>query len=162
MLALLIWLPGCMPSDKSEANSIEPDPQLTYKNYQPTENDFEISRADYHNRLYGFWLGQCIANWTGLVTEMDKLYSPKTIEEKWQQFWEENQLSHAEPVNGKETYSIVIPPPNVTDILHVGHALNNTIQDILIRFKRMQGYVTEWMPGTDHAGRGSRSMPGYR
>ena len=77
MLALLI----CMPSDKSEANSIEADPQLTYKNYQPTENDFEISRADYHNRLYGFWLGQCIANWTGLVTEMDKIGNigePKT------------------------------------------------------------------------------------
>ena len=84
--------------------------------------------------------------------EMDKLYSPKAIEEKWQQFWEKNRLSHAEPGDGRETYSIVIPPPNVTDILHLGHALNSTIQDILIRFKRMQGYITEWMPGTDHAG----------
>ncbi len=86
------------------------------------------------------------------LTDMDKLYNPEAIEEKWQKFWTENRLSHAEPVDGKETYSIVIPPPNVTDRLHLGHALNNTIQDILIRFKRMQGYITEWMPGTDHAG----------
>jgi len=86
------------------------------------------------------------------LTDMDKLYNPKAIEEKWQKFWEENRFGHAEPVDGKETYSIVIPPPNVTDRLHLGHALNNTIQDILIRFKRMQGYITEWMPGTDHAG----------
>jgi len=84
--------------------------------------------------------------------EMDKVYNPKIVEEKWQRFWEERHFSHPEPVAGRESYSIVIPPPNVTDKLHLGHALNNTIQDILIRFKRMQGYVTEWMPGTDHAG----------
>ncbi|MFC1650406.1 valine--tRNA ligase [Candidatus Latescibacterota bacterium] len=83
---------------------------------------------------------------------MDKVYNPKAIEEKWHTFWLDNRLNHAVPEDGKETYSIVIPPPNVTDKLHVGHALNNTIQDILIRFKRMQGYTTEWMPGTDHAG----------
>ncbi|MFC1511791.1 valine--tRNA ligase [Candidatus Latescibacterota bacterium] len=83
---------------------------------------------------------------------MDKLYNPKLIEPKWQAFWRENRFDHAEPVQDGEYYSIVIPPPNVTDKLHLGHALNNTIQDILIRFKRMQGFVTEWMPGTDHAG----------
>ncbi|MCD6308615.1 MAG: valine--tRNA ligase [Candidatus Latescibacteria bacterium] len=83
---------------------------------------------------------------------MDKVYNPKIVEEKWQRFWEERHFSHPEPVEGRESYSIVIPPPNVTDKLHLGHALNNTIQDILIRFKRLQGYVTEWMPGTDHAG----------
>ncbi len=86
------------------------------------------------------------------ITEMDKLYNPEAVEKKWQTTWIDNHLSHAEPEDGKESYSIVIPPPNVTDKLHVGHALNNTIQDILIRFRRMQGFVTEWMPGTDHAG----------
>ncbi|MBT4483339.1 MAG: valine--tRNA ligase, partial [Candidatus Latescibacteria bacterium] len=83
---------------------------------------------------------------------MDKLYNPDIIEEKWQKYWEENSFSHADPESDLEAYSIVIPPPNVTARLHLGHALNNTIQDILIRFKRMQGFVTEWMPGTDHAG----------
>jgi valyl-tRNA synthetase len=86
------------------------------------------------------------------IMEMEKVYNPKAIEEKWHKFWLKNRLNHAVPEEGKETYSIVIPPPNVTDKLHLGHALNNTIQDILIRFKRMQGYTTEWMPGTDHAG----------
>ena len=84
--------------------------------------------------------------------ELAKQYDPSVVEEKWQQYWEENRLGHAEPVEGKKTYSIVIPPPNVTAKLHLGHALNDTIQDILIRFRRMQGYVAEWMPGTDHAG----------
>jgi len=85
-------------------------------------------------------------------TEMEKTYNPKVIEKTWQAFWEEHHLGHATPDPGRESYSIVIPPPNVTDKLHLGHALNNTIQDIIIRFKRMQGQVTEWMPGTDHAG----------
>jgi valyl-tRNA synthetase len=83
---------------------------------------------------------------------MDKVYTPGTVEVKWQQFWEENGYSHAAPGTSREPYSIVIPPPNVTAVLHLGHALNNTIQDILIRFKRMQGFESEWMPGTDHAG----------
>ena len=85
-------------------------------------------------------------------TEIDKVYNSKITEDKWATFWRENHFNHAEPVEGKESYSIVMPPPNVTDKLHLGHALNNTIQDILIRFKRMQGFTTEWMPGTDHAG----------
>ena len=79
-------------------------------------------------------------------------YVPKECEEKWYQFWEENNLFHAEINPRKKPYCIVIPPPNITGILHMGHALNNTIQDILIRFRRMQGYCTLWMPGTDHAG----------
>ncbi|MCE5251002.1 valine--tRNA ligase [bacterium] len=83
---------------------------------------------------------------------MDKMYDHKAVEAQWKEFWEKNHFSHAEPNEGKASYSLVIPPPNVTAVLHVGHALNNTIQDILTRFKRMQGYVTEWMPGTDHAG----------
>ena len=80
------------------------------------------------------------------------VYDPAAVETKWYQYWEENKLFHAEPERDKEPFSIVIPPPNVTGQLHMGHALDNTLQDILIRHKRMQGYNTLWMPGTDHAG----------
>ncbi len=79
-------------------------------------------------------------------------YNPKESEGKWYKFWEENNFFHAEPKPKKKPYSIVIPPPNITGILHMGHALNNTIQDIYIRFKRMMGSETLWIPGTDHAG----------
>ncbi len=80
------------------------------------------------------------------------VYDPKEVEEKWYKHWEENGLFHAEPDTGKTPYSIVIPPPNVTGQLHMGHALDNTLQDVLIRFRRMQGYEALWMPGSDHAG----------
>ena len=79
-------------------------------------------------------------------------YSPKDVEDKWYRFWEESGFFHSEPSSSKKPYTIVIPPPNVTGVLHVGHALNNIIQDILIRWKRMQGFNVLWMPGTDHAG----------
>jgi hypothetical protein len=67
-------------------------------------------------------------------------------------WWEENKHFHADPRREATPYSVVIPPPNVTGILHMGHALNNTIQDVLVRWRRMQGRNTVWMPGTDHAG----------
>ena len=67
-------------------------------------------------------------------------------------WWESQGYFHSEPDPAREPFTIVIPPPNVTGALHLGHALNNTLQDIIIRFKRMQGYNTLWMPGTDHAG----------
>jgi len=86
------------------------------------------------------------------LNDLPKHYDPKKAEDKWYQFWLEKKLFHADVHTNKETFSVVIPPPNVTDVLHVGHALNNTLQDILIRWKRMQGYETEWLPGTDHAG----------
>jgi valyl-tRNA synthetase len=86
------------------------------------------------------------------MTDIPARYDPKEIEEKIYSGWEENGLFNARTGKGKSTYSIVIPPPNVTGILHMGHALNNTIQDILIRWKRLQGYEVLWMPGTDHAG----------
>lgn len=79
-------------------------------------------------------------------------YNPKDTERKWYKFWEEKGFFRAETDPGKKPYTIVIPPPNITGILHMGHALNNTIQDIYIRFKRMQGYAALWLPGTDHAG----------
>ncbi|MGE5582773.1 MAG: valine--tRNA ligase [Bacillota bacterium] len=80
------------------------------------------------------------------------VYNPQSVEEKWYQFWLNKDYFHAEAEQGKEPYCIVIPPPNVTGVLHLGHALDNTLQDILIRWRRMQGYNTLWMPGTDHAG----------
>lgn len=80
------------------------------------------------------------------------VYDPQAVEAKWYAFWEENNLFHAKTDPNKQPFSIVIPPPNVTGQLHMGHALDNTLQDILIRFKRLQGYDTLWMPGTDHAG----------
>ena len=81
-----------------------------------------------------------------------KVYDPKSFEKKWYEYWEQNKLFHAEVDKSKKPYSIVIPPPNVTGQLHMGHALDNTLQDILIRWRRMQGYNTLWMPGCDHAG----------
>jgi valyl-tRNA synthetase len=81
-----------------------------------------------------------------------KGYEPKDVEDRWYTYWEENHLFKAEPKSDKEPYCIVIPPPNVTGSLHMGHALNNTLQDILCRFKRMKGYNVLWQPGTDHAG----------
>jgi len=84
--------------------------------------------------------------------EMPKAYEPASIEAKWYSYWETNRLFHGEPKPGKKPYSIVIPPPNVTGILTMGHVLNNTLQDILIRWHRMLGDEVCWFPGTDHAG----------
>ncbi len=81
-----------------------------------------------------------------------KTYDPASVERKWYEYWEEKGFFTQEVDKNKKPYSIVIPPPNVTGQLHMGHALDNTLQDILIRYKRMQGYNTLWMPGTDHAG----------
>ncbi len=87
-----------------------------------------------------------------LVNTIATVYDPQAVEAKWYKFWEDNRLFHAEVNTDQTPYSIVIPPPNVTGQLHMGHALDNTLQDILIRFKRLQGCNTLWMPGTDHAG----------
>ncbi len=82
---------------------------------------------------------------------IDSKYNPVEIEEKWYQYWMEKNYFHSEPNPDKKPYTIVIPPPNVTGVLHMGHMLNNTIQDVLIRKKRMEGYEACWVPGTDHA-----------
>ncbi len=86
------------------------------------------------------------------MSEIPKNYNAHEIEERWNKKWQEAQAFHADPKAGGKPYTIVIPPPNVTGVLHMGHALNVTIQDILIRWRRMQGYNTLWAPGTDHAG----------
>ena len=81
---------------------------------------------------------------------MDAKYNPKDIEAKWYQYWQDKKLFHSTP-DGREAYTVVIPPPNVTGVLHMGHVLNNTIQDILVRRARLEGKNACWAPGTDHA-----------
>ena len=85
------------------------------------------------------------------TSKLDKVYNPVNIEEKWYQYWLENNYFKSKPDPNKEPYTIVIPPPNVTGMLTMGHVLNNTIQDILIRKARMEGREACWIPGTDHA-----------
>ncbi len=84
--------------------------------------------------------------------DLSKAYEAKLVEKKWYQTWMKNGYFKASSKSKKKPYTIVIPPPNITGILHMGHALNDTIQDILTRFKRMQGFEALWLPGTDHAG----------
>lgn len=86
------------------------------------------------------------------MTELPKAYEAKTVDSKWYQFWETHGFFKVDPLSKKPPYCIVMPPPNVTGALHMGHALVNTLQDILIRWKRMLGFEALWMPGTDHAG----------
>ena len=90
------------------------------------------------------------------MTALDHLpptYDPRSVEPQIHKFWKDGRYFHTEPAgDGRPVYTIVIPPPNVTGALHGGHALNNTLQDILIRWHRMSGHNTLWMPGTDHAG----------
>ncbi|MEC4678682.1 MAG: valine--tRNA ligase, partial [Nitrospirota bacterium] len=84
--------------------------------------------------------------------ELEKVYDPKKVEEKWTKRWEKDAISHADAQSEKPSFSIVIPPPNVTGSLHLGHALNSTLQDILSRWHRMRGDNVLWLPGMDHAG----------
>ena len=85
-------------------------------------------------------------------TEISKVYDPKGVESRRYDQWMKNGYFHANPNSDKPPYTIVIPPPNVTAALHIGHAYNNTIQDVFIRYKKMLGFETLWMPGMDHAG----------
>ena len=82
--------------------------------------------------------------------ELASKYNPADVEGKWYQYWLDHKLFSSKP-DGREPYTIVIPPPNVTGVLHMGHMLNNTIQDILVRRARMEGKNACWVPGTDHA-----------
>ena len=86
------------------------------------------------------------------MDQLEKIYSPKEVEERWGKYWDENRLFHGDETSTKKPFSIVIPPPNVTGSLHMGHAFNNTLQDVLARWKRMLGFEVLWQPGTDHAG----------
>ncbi len=86
-----------------------------------------------------------------MAKELEKTYNPKGLEDRLYRKWEERGYFHAEPDKSKKPFTIVMPPPNITGQLHMGHALDNTMQDILIRYKRMQGYNALWQPGTDNA-----------
>ncbi|ANH78878.1 valine--tRNA ligase [Candidatus Chlamydia sanziniae] len=90
--------------------------------------------------------------------DFPKTYNSKDIEKSLYAFWEENGMFHADTSSDRPSYSLVMPPPNVTGILHMGHALVNILQDILVRYKRMSGFVTCWVPGTDHAGIATQSV----
>ena len=85
------------------------------------------------------------------MKELEKTYSPSAIEERLYDKWLKGKYFHAQVNRSKKPFTIVMPPPNITGQLHMGHALDNTMQDILIRYKRMQGYEALWQPGTDHA-----------
>jgi len=85
------------------------------------------------------------------LEDIPKAYSPKDVENKWYKYWYDHNLYHSEVDETKKAYTIVIPPPNITGILHIGHVLNNTLQDIYIRYKRMKGFNSCWVPGIDHA-----------
>ena len=84
--------------------------------------------------------------------DLPKAYEFSEVERRWYAHWERENTFAAGMTRGLDSFSIVIPPPNVTGVLHIGHALNNTLQDILIRYHRMKGDNTLWVPGTDHAG----------
>ncbi len=86
------------------------------------------------------------------LAELPKQYDPQDAQRRWYPFWLEKGYFHADPSSPKPPFTVMIPPPNVTGALHLGHALNNTLQDILVRWRRMQGFEALWMPGTDHAG----------
>ena len=86
-----------------------------------------------------------------MAKQLEKVYDPKQVEDRTYQFWLDKNYFHADAESKKEPYTIVIPPPNITGQLHMGHALDNTLQDALIRWRRMQGYEALWLPGTDHA-----------
>src|SRR5438477_4634667 len=86
------------------------------------------------------------------MSELPKAFVASDVEKKWYRFWEEQNLFACDPASKKPPYCIMIPPPNVTGVLHMGHALVNTLQDVIIRWKKMQGFETLWMAGTDHAG----------
>ena len=86
------------------------------------------------------------------MTELSKGFEHSEVDPRWYAFWEAIGAFKADPASGKPRFSMVIPPPNVTGSLHMGHALNHTLPDIIARWKRMQGYDVLWLPGTDHAG----------
>lgn len=106
--------------------------------------------------LSSFWASFLPLFWVSTMHDdsfsLPPAYDPKETDATWYRFWEEGEFFRADPASTKEPYTILMPPPNVTGVLHMGHALVTTLQDILIRYKRMRGYEALWIPGTDHAG----------
>jgi valyl-tRNA synthetase len=93
-----------------------------------------------------------------MTTEIPKQFDPREAQKRWLEFWDQRGYFHSRPDPARKPFCIVIPPPNVTGALHMGHALNNIPQDVLIRWRRMQGYNALWIPGTDHAGIGTQAV----
>ncbi|CAK9881852.1 unnamed protein product [Sphagnum jensenii] len=93
-----------------------------------------------------------------LAPEMAKSYNPKAVEASWYEWWEKSGFFVADPKSKKPPFVIVVPPPNVTGALHIGHALTGAIEDMLVRWRRMSGYNTLWVPGVDHAGIATQVM----
>ena len=93
-----------------------------------------------------------------MATELPKQFDPREAQKRWLEFWDQRGYFHSRPDPARKPFTIVIPPPNVTGALHMGHALNNIPQDVLIRWRRMQGYNALWIPGTDHAGIGTQAV----
>src|SRR5256714_15268104 len=91
-----------------------------------------------------------------MASELSKTYDPSTLERRWYEEWTARRYFHADATAPKAPFSIVIPPPNVTGSVHMGHALGRTIEDIFTRWKRMAAFNAVWLPGTDHAGTGPR------
>src|SRR5699024_3393604 len=104
-------------------------------------------------RMEDFFMDNLIRKRGGayMLENLPKTYDPKSFEERLYKYWDENKYFTANVNENKKPYTIMMPPPNVTGSLHMGHALNNTIQDILIRWKRLEGYEALWQPGMDHA-----------
>ena len=92
------------------------------------------------------------------MSQLSDRYKPQDVESKTYKWWEENSYFEAEDTSTKPPFCIILPPPNVTGFLHMGHALDHTLQDVLIRWKRMSGFNTLWLPGTDHAGIATQSV----
>ena len=90
--------------------------------------------------------------------EISKTFEPKDLEKKWYQFWEENGYFKPRENTAQKPFTVLMPPPNVTGILHIGHVLNNTLQDVVVRYHRMKGEPTLWLPGVDHAGIATQNM----
>src|SRR5438067_3438737 len=90
------------------------------------------------------------SNDRGMTTSLTKNFEPQAVEEKWDRAWEEKGYFHSRP-DDRKPFTVVIPPPNVTGVLHMGHTLNETVQDVLVRHARMSGFNACWVPGSDHA-----------
>ncbi len=101
-------------------------------------------------RLYASWF--TLLPYAEPMQELPSAYTPNDIEKKWSALWEARGIFHANPMSDKPSFCVMMPPPNVTGMLHLGHALDTTLQDILVRWKKMSGFETLWLPGTDHAG----------
>jgi valyl-tRNA synthetase len=114
-----------------------------------------VSPEDRPRTEWRAFLSRCISD--SMIPDLPKQYDPHEAQQRWLRFWDERNYGHSRP-DGREPFSIVIPPPNVTGALHLGHALNNTLQDVLIRWRRMQGRNALWLPGTDHAGIATQAM----